>query len=101
MGSLPTDVGAYQEGPTSVRVFWTPPEPIGQTIGYQIYYTGPTSGNVSFDSVESFRQIVTGLVNGESYQFFVTGTSVHLESEPVAAGGDGKMIGLGKQRKHY
>ena len=97
MGSLPTDVSVIQEGPTSVRVFWTPPEPIGQTIDYQIYYTGPTSGSVSFDGVESFRQIVTGLVNGESYQFFVAGKSVHLESEPVAAGGDGS-VGLGK---HY
>ena len=94
VGSQPLEVSASQEGLTSVLVSWTPPQPLGQTIGYQIYYTGPTSGNVSVDNVDSSSQVVTGLMNGELYQFFVAGRSEHLESEPLATGsGD---IGLSK-----
>ena len=53
--------------------------------GYQIYYTGPTEGSLSADSININNEIITGLVNGETYHFFVAGKSAHLESEPVAA----------------
>ena len=80
--------------PTSVHVSWIPPDPIGQTIGYQVYYTGPTSGNVSVDGVESNNQTVSGLVNGEMYYFSVAGRSQHFESELVPA--QQNPVGLSK-----
>ena len=79
---------------TSAHVFWRQPEPIGHTIGYQVYYTGPTSGNVSVDGDKSNNQIVSGLVNGEFYHFSVAGRSQHFESEPQPAGQN--PLGLGK-----
>ena len=86
VGATPLDVSASQIDPTSARVSWTPPDPIGQTIGYQIYYAGPTSGNVSVDGVELNSLTVSGLVNGELYNFSVAGRSQHFESEPLPAG---------------
>ena len=68
--------------------------PIGQTIGYQVYYTGPTSGIVSVDGVESNNQTVSGLVNGELYHFSVAGRSHHFESELVPAAQN--PVGLSK-----
>ena len=38
--SPPTDVTAVQDGPTSIRVTWTPPSPLGDTTGYRISFTG-------------------------------------------------------------
>ena len=53
--------------------------------GYQIYYTGPTEGNLSADSIDINNEIIIGLVNGQTYHFSVAGKSAHLESEAVAA----------------
>ena len=82
---------------TSAGVFWTQPEPIGETIGYRVYYTGPTSGNISVElngDKPNNNHIITGLVNGEVYYFSVAGVSVHFESEPVPAGQN--PLGLSK-----
>ena len=83
VGGLPEDVVAFQETPTSVKVFWVPNK--YNTIGYTVYYTGATSGNVSVDGIESNHMVVTELINGESYSFSVVGRSGHLDGEPVAA----------------
>ena len=98
VGAPPLDVSAFQMDPTSVHVFWTQPEPIGQTVGYQIYYTGPTSGNVSVDGIDANNQTITGLVNGELYRFSVAGKSAHFESEPIAA--EQNPVGLSKFQDH-
>ena len=68
---------------TSVRVFLETPQPIGQTTGYRIYYTSPTSsGSVSVDDPLTSNEFVYGLTNGETYTFSVAGRSFHIESEP-------------------
>ena len=74
----------FPDGPNSALVIWDIPQPVGQTIGYHIYYTSSTSaGNVTTDDVFFNNHIVTGLVNGETYTFSVAGRSRHFESEPV------------------
>ena len=74
---------AFPDGPHSAHVSWDTPDPIGQTIGYRIYYTSSTSsGSVAVDGVE---YIVGGLANGETYTFSVSGRSRHFESEPSTA----------------
>ena len=86
VGSQPQKVTAFQESPTSVRVFWETPQPIGKTTGYRIYYTSPTSsGSVSFDDPLTSNEFVYGLTNGETYTFSVAGRSIHFESEPSIA----------------
>ena len=85
---------AVQEGPTSIRVSWSPPTPLENTTGYRIYYSGGSSGsvNVSDGSIDNY--LLTGLQNGDIYtisivtlattssQLFpsdtVTVTNVHL-----------------------
>ena len=78
-------VSIFQNDFTSISVFWTPPSPMDKNVGYHIYYTGPTSGNVSVDSVELNSYVISGLVNGEFYHVSVAGKSLHFESEPVMA----------------
>ena len=85
VGSPPTEVRVLQESPTTIHVFWEHPKPVGSTTGYQIYYTGPTEGSFSADSIDINNEIITGLVNGQTYYVSVTGKSSHLDSEPVAA----------------
>ena len=74
-----------QESPTTVHVFWNPPDPASDTIGYQIYYTGPTNGSIPADDVNFNNKFITDLINGETYHISVAGKSAHLESEPVVA----------------
>ena len=80
--SLPTDLTAVQDGPTSIRVSWAPPSPWGDTSGYRIYYTrgGGSGGNTN-------TYILTGLTNGETYTLSIVGTSLSatvLPSEPLS-----------------
>ena len=63
--SPPTDVTAVQDGPTSIRVTWTPPSPLGDTTGYRISFTGGSDVSITGASTESYT--LTGLTNGETY----------------------------------
>ena len=97
VASAPTDLMAVQEGPTGIRVSWTPPTPLGDTTGYRIYYSGGSSGSsgsgsgsgggssgsvdVSGGSTDS--HLLTGLQNGASYTISIVGTSEHLPSDHV------------------
>ena len=64
----PTDVTAVQDGPTSIRVTWTPPSPLGGVTGYRIFYTGGSSnGDVGVDGGSTTSFTLTGLSNGETY----------------------------------
>ena len=71
---------AVQEGPTSIRVSWSPPTPLGDTTGYRIYYSGGSSGseNVSGGSTDNY--LLTGLQNGESYNISIVSVSQHSTS---------------------
>ena len=89
--SPPSGVTAVQDGPTSIRVSWTPPSSLGDTSGYRIYYTraGGSSDSVDVDGGNTNSRTLMGLTNGETYTISVTGTSSSsggLPSPPVTAG---------------
>ena len=77
--SPPTDVTAVQDGPTSIRVTWTPPSPLGDTTGYRISFTGGgSSDSVDVSGGDTNTQIVSGLQNGETYTISIMGTPQHF-----------------------
>ena len=79
----PTGLTAVQEGPTGIRVSWTPPTPLGDTTGYRIYYSGGSSGSVDVSGGSTDNQLLTALQNGASYTISIVGTSDHLYSNRV------------------
>ena len=84
VASAPTDLKVVQEGLTSVRVSWTPPDPLGDTTGYRIYYTNGSGGAVGTEDVGDPRStefLVQGLVSGSSYSVSLQATSQHIPSE--------------------
>ena len=88
---------AVQDGPTSIRVSWTPPSPLGDTFGYRIYYTraGGSSDSEGVDGGNTNSRTLMSLTNGETYTISVSGTSSSsgvLPSPPVSAGD----VALGK-----
>ena len=81
--SPPSDVTAIQDGPTSIRVSWTPSS---DATGYMIHYTSVSdSGNETVIDGSTETHTLTGLVNGETYNISVAATSDTLPSESVAA----------------
>ena len=80
---------AIQDGPTSIRVTWTPPSPLGDTTGYRISYTGEggSSDSVHVDGGDTNSHTLMGLTDGETYTISVVGTAVPgIPSAPVEAG---------------
>ena len=84
---------AVQEGPTSVRVSWSPPSPLGDTTGYRITYSGGSSGSEDVSDGSTSIHTLTGLENGASYTISIVGTSQHLPSDVVDVD-----IGLGEYK---
>ena len=80
MASAPTNLTAVQEGPTGIRVSWTPPTPLGDTTGYMIYYSGGSSGSVDVSGGSTTSHLLTGLPSQSNYSIFIVGTSDHLPS---------------------
>ena len=82
---------AVQDGPTSIRVSWTPSS---DATGYRIHYTSVSdSGNEAVSNGSTETHTLTGLVNGETYTISVVATSDNLPSESVTAD---MAVGLGK-----
>ena len=73
---------AVQEGPTSVRVSWSPPTPLGDTTGYRIYYGSSSSVDVSNGSSDNY--ILTDIETTTSLSISIFGTSVHLPSPALS-----------------
>ena len=96
----PSGVTAVRVGPTSIRVSWTPPSPLGDTSGYRIYYTraGGSSDSVDIDGGNTNSRTLMDLTNGETYTISVAGrsssSSTVLPSPPVTAGD----VALGKSK---
>ena len=90
VASVPSDLMAVQEDPTSVRVSWSPPTPLGDTTGYRISYSGGSSGSVDINGGSTNNYLLPGLQNETSYTISIVGTSQHLSSERVEVN-----IGLG------
>ena len=87
----PTDVTAVQDGPTSITVAWTPPDPLDGITGYWISYTGGgSSGGETVSGGDTNSYTLTGLTNGETYTISIVATSSGLSSAPVLA-----TVGLG------
>ena len=90
---------AVQDGPTSIRVTWTPPSPLGDTTGYRLLATGyrisytaggGSSGSVAVDGGNTNSHTLMGLTNGEIYTIsIVDRASSVLPSTPVEAGNVG------------
>ena len=74
---------AVQEGPTGIRVLWTPPTPLRFTSGYRICYSGGSSGSVHVSYGSTDNYLLTGLQNRTHYSFSIMGTSNHFSSEHV------------------
>ena len=83
--SAPTNLMAVQEGPTSIRVSWSPPTSLENTTGYRIYYGGDSSGSVDVSDGSTDNYLLTSLQNEESYTISIVATSQHLPSESIAA----------------
>ena len=83
VASAPTDLMAVQEGPTGIRVSWTPPTPLGDTTGYRIYYSGGSSGSVDVSGGSTDNHLLTDLQNGASYTISIVGTSDLIPSDRV------------------
>ena len=94
VASAPTNLMAVQEGPTSIQVSWSPPTPLGDTIGYRIYYSGGSSGSVNVSDGSTDNYLLTGLQNGDTYTISIvtlaTTSSQLLPSDTVTVN-----IGLG------
>ena len=100
-GALPPRrVTAVQTGPTSIRVTWTPPSPLGDTTGYRVSITGGggTCDTVDVDGGRTNSHTLMGLTNGETYTISIVGTaSPGLPSTPVEAG----TVDLSKWKSVY
>ena len=92
--SPPTDVTAVQDGPTSIRVTWTPPSPLGDTTGYRISFTGGgNNGSVDISGGDTNTFLVTGLVEKATYTVSIVGTSQHFPSTSVPVSGGPVTLG--------
>ena len=72
-----------QSDGTSVLLTWTPPDPLGDTTGYTISYTGGSSGSVDVSGGSTNSYTLTGLIRGEMYDISIVGNSEHISSESV------------------
>ena len=90
---------AVQDGPTSIRVTWTPPSPLGDTTGYRISFTGGgSSDSVDISGGNSMSHtLTTGLTNGEIYTISIVATSNFLPSGTVTVD---MAVGLGEWTKN-
>ena len=91
----PTDVTGVQSGPTSIRVTWTPPDPLDGVTGYRIHYAtgGGSSGSQTVSGGDTMTHTLTGLTNGETYTISIVATSNTLSSDTVMAN---MPVGLSK-----
>ena len=76
---------AVQEGPTSIQVYWSPPNPLRDTTGYRIYYSGGSSGSKGISGGSTDNYLLTGLQNGDTYTISIVATSQHFFSERIGS----------------
>ena len=71
---------AEQEGPTGIRVSWTPSS---DATGYMIRYEGSGGDSVNVDGGSSNNHLLTGLERETTYTVYIVATSQMLPSEPI------------------
>ena len=88
-------MAGVQSGPTSIRVTWTPPDPLDGVTGYRIHYTtgGGSSDSQTVSGGDTMTHTLTGLTNGETYTISIVATSNNLPSSAVMAN---MPVGLSK-----
>ena len=94
VASAPTNLMAVQECPTSIRVSWSPPTPLGDTTGYRIYYSGGSSGSEDVSDGSTDNYLLTGLKNGENYTISIV-TLATISSQLLPSDTVTVNIGLG------
>ena len=72
-----------QSDGTSVLLTWIPHDPLGDTTGYTISYTGGSSDSETVSGGSTNSYTLTGLIRGEMYDISIVGTSDHISSESV------------------
>ena len=96
--SPPTDVAGVQDGPTSIRVTWTPPDPLDGVTGYRIDYTGGSS--VDIDSGSTNTYTLENLQTGEAYTISIVAiapnrpTSSLARAPPVTLGTHQRFLNI-------
>ena len=85
VASAPTNLKSeVQSDYTSVVLRWIPPNPLNDTTGYRIFFTGGTSnGTVNVSGGSTNYTTLSDLKRGETYNISIVGTSEHLFSESV------------------
>ena len=87
----PTNVMAVQEGPTGIRVSWTPST---NATAYYISYTGGgSSDRVTVSGGSTDNYLLTGFQNGNTYTISVAAIADRFTSESVTAE---NTVSLGK-----
>ena len=79
----PTGVTAVQDGPTSITVTWTPPDPLDGITGYRISFTGGSSGSETVSGGDTNSYTLIGLTNGETYTISIVASTNGLSSAPL------------------
>ena len=83
---------AVREGPTSIRVTWTPSS---DATGYVISYdNGAGSNSVTVDGGSTDSHTLTGLQNGATYTISIVATGEPFPSESVTTN---MGVGLGEK----
>jgi hypothetical protein len=81
--SAPTNLTALQKGLTSVQVSWTPPSPLGDTLGYRINHVSNSSASMEIADGSTDTILLTQLQNRASYSISIIATSKHLSSGEI------------------
>ena len=71
---------SVQEGPTAIRVSWSPSS---DATGYRIDYSnGDSNDSVGIDGGSTDNYLLTGLQNGDTYTISIVSTAQHIHSYP-------------------
>ena len=79
----PTDVTAVKDGPTSITVTWTPPDPLDGITGYRISFTGGSSGSETVSGGDTNSYTLTGLTNGETHTICIVASTNGHQYRPL------------------
>ena len=84
VATAPTDLVVRQISPTSIRVTWTPPTPLGDTTGYIIYYNSTDIiDNVTVSGGSTDEYTLLNLEREAEYTISIVAVSEHLPSESL------------------
>ncbi|CAI8052760.1 Receptor-type tyrosine-protein phosphatase alpha [Geodia barretti] len=84
VASAPTNLMLIQTDATTIRVTWTPPSPLGNTIGYTVFYSSTGSNEAPVVREASTNEVeLMNLAEGGSYSISLVARSQHLPSSTL------------------